>query len=119
MGPPFIGEPWPPLRDAPENEGFNELRDRADVLEAQGGRIESMSVMPLAVEAVTMAGQAVLIVDALPFFVVLLQGSPANATDSPRLASSMSRSLGNRSDSELTGGSSAGSKALLGRVLPD
>src|SRR5207253_2524234 len=53
------------FRDTPEHEALGELRDRAVVLEVRRDRIEPRGVVPLAIQVVAVAGQAVLVVDPL------------------------------------------------------
>ena len=72
---PLVGKARTAFRDPPEYEALGELCDGSAALEIRWGRIEAMSVVPLPVEAVTVTGQTALIVDALPLFVVLLQGA--------------------------------------------
>src|SRR5256886_16731478 len=55
----------PALGDPPEYEALSELRDGAVVLEVRRPRVEPRRVVPLAVEMVAVAGEAVLVVDAL------------------------------------------------------
>src|SRR2546427_12706620 len=55
----------PALGDPPEHEALGELRDGAVVLEVRRQRIEPRRVVPLAVEMVAVAREAVLVVDAL------------------------------------------------------
>src|SRR5947209_14686685 len=55
----------PALGDPPEYEALSELRDGAVVLEVRRQRVEPRRVVPLAVEMVAVAGEAVLVVDAL------------------------------------------------------
>src|SRR2546430_17392000 len=56
----------PALGDPPEHEALGQLRDGAVVLEVRRQRVEPRRVVPLAVEMVAVAGEAVLVVDALP-----------------------------------------------------
>src|SRR2546422_8942761 len=56
----------PPLGDPPEHEALGELRDGAVVLEVRRQRVEAGGVVPLAVEMIAGAGEAILVIDALP-----------------------------------------------------
>src|SRR3989449_9667977 len=56
----------PPLGDPPEHEALGELRDGAVVLEVRRQRVEAGGVVPLAVEMIAGAGEAILVIDAPP-----------------------------------------------------
>src|SRR5690242_6236860 len=55
----------PALGDPPEDEALRQLRDGAVVLEIRGQRIEARREVPLPVQMIAVARQAVLVVDAL------------------------------------------------------
>src|SRR5690606_22863614 len=67
----LAGQPGSALRDSPEHEALGELRDGAAALELEGRRIERVGVVSAAIERVAVAGQAVLVVDALAELEVL------------------------------------------------
>src|SRR5207245_5881980 len=58
-------QPRAALRHAPEDEALRELRDRAVVLKVRRDRIEPGGEMPLAVQVIAVAREAVPVVDAL------------------------------------------------------
>src|SRR3989475_3966227 len=66
----------PALGDPPEHEALGELRDGAVVLEVRRQRVERRGVVPLAVEIIAVAGEAILVVDALPQSAVGGEGVP-------------------------------------------
>src|SRR3989440_12975445 len=55
----------PALGDLPEHEALGGLRDGAVVLEVRRQRVERRGIVPLAVEMIAVAGEAILVVDAL------------------------------------------------------
>src|SRR5215510_11072291 len=69
----LLGQSGPALRDPPEEERLLEHRDRARVLEVRGRRIEAVREVPLAVEVVAVAVDAVAHVDLFPRRDVLLE----------------------------------------------
>src|SRR3954462_2426476 len=61
----FARKPWAAFRDAPEDVALGELRDGAVVGEVRRRWAEAVGVVARPIETIAMAGDAVLVVDAL------------------------------------------------------